>query len=318
MNKQMLEEIRNAEKKALDTTLLVDIADNLYRTPYDKTYVDKQLHTVAEALDLKLVYMANLINPYTAPEKKPYALKAIRLSKVPHTTIIITDELHDVSSWVKTYSDKGIQTYVYMVDTDTFYEDTEYLGDLKNELLLDSIMRNRYSQDRAYLEDLAESFSMALGWTFSGPIKDLSITSDYFDKFKPYETMSYAGFKGSYSFANTVHSIGDSFIEDDVAPGSTNTIIPSRKSRLKSGKAVSTIELEQFKEYITALIQSDLLEESLEPGWIICKCGNPIRQTGSTYEDAFCDYCSRPIPDFEATTYDEIQYQAYQAALNTK
>ena len=74
MNKQMLEEIRNAEKKALDTTLLVDIADNLYRTPYDKTYVDKQLHTVAEALDLKLVYMANLINPYTTPEKAPHAL----------------------------------------------------------------------------------------------------------------------------------------------------------------------------------------------------------------------------------------------------
>lgn len=319
MNKEMLRELKYQEAKtaaakqrAKDSDmLLVDIADYLYLKKDDAAFVYKQMSHLSKIYNLNMVYAEDLIYPGTPKQKRASALTSIRLKRYPKMLVIVSDTAHNIINWLKTYHDNEIDVHVYLYDENTFYNYDEFMESLGKELTLDYVLQERYSKDRQYLENVAESFSAALGWKFSGPITEREITSDYFDKFKSYQTMSYAGLKGTYRFAETVHSIGDTFIEDDVAPGGINTITPSKKARLKAGKAVPTIELENFKDYVVALIDNNLLEDCLELGWSLCECGNVIRNTGETYEDAFCDYCSRPIPEFEATTYDEIQYQNY-------
>lgn len=309
--------LKGAEEQQLLDTMLVDLADNLWRVQYNYKALRKLMEGIAESLEFKAMkFVPDFIDATTPFNKRKAAITSIRLSKVPGTMIIVATELIDVTSWVKTYTDKDIPTYVYHVDTDRFYTDVEYNDWFASEHILDKIMMQCTSADRAYLEDVAETFGAAFGWKFSGPIRDLSITSDYFDKFNPYEKISYAGWKGNYSFANPVHKLGDSFIEDDVAPGSKVTITPSLKTRNMVGKPAPNKELEAFRDYVEALVKAGLLEDSLEDGWAMCECGHPVRKWGETHDDAYCMYCDRPIDNFEATIFDDNAYERYWMKCN--
>lgn len=311
MNIKDLEDLRAKEAKAMENTLLIDILDELRRKDYNMEYIDHIARQLGQLLKLEIQYVDKLINPYTPFEKLRKAKTAVRLSKKPHSILLVTDEAHSAETWVKTYSDKGIHTYVYHVDAQVILTSEEYLTDFAKELLLDTIMKLRHSENRPYLEDLADSFADALGWTFSGPIHEQAATASMLDKLKPYELLPSAGFKGNYSFPETVHAIGDTFMEDDIAPSGKMLLHISRKTIASTGRAVPVSELQAFNEYVTALIEAHMLEDMLIDGYTLCECGHPIRTSGNTHEDAYCPYCDKAIPNFEVFTFDRLAYDGY-------
>lgn len=308
MNKQDLMarkiELRKAEEAELQHLLLVDIHVTVDRKP-----IQELAELIATELGLEARFISDMVNPFTPEHKRMAAIMAIRLSKKPNTMLVVTNDDRDATNWVKTYMDKGINTHVYLVDKDWFYTGDDYLAMYSGELLLDLVMRNRHSNDRALLEEIAESFSQALGWTFSGPIREQSLTPDYLDKFQARDILPYAGWKGNYSFASTIRLLNDTLIEDDI-PGGKLSITPSHRTRLLVGKACTTQELMDFRDYLMAILDADLLNESLEDGWTLCSCGHPVRQFGPV-EAAHCPYCDLEIKDFYCTDVD-MPYYLYQ------
>jgi hypothetical protein len=301
MNKEELMarklELRKAEEAELQHMLLVDIHVTVDRKP-----IQELAELVAGELGLKVRFISDMINPFTPEHKRVSAIMAIRLSKKPNTMLVVTNDDRDATNWVKTYMDKGISTHVYLVDKDWFYTGEDYLAQYTGELLLDAVMRNRHSTERPLLEEIAESFSQALGWSFSGPIREQALTPDYLDKFQARDVLPYAGWKGNYGFAATIRQLNDTLIEDE-APGGKLSITPSHRTRLLVGKACTTQELIDFRDYLMAIIDNDVLAESLEAGWVLCSCGHPVRQFGPI-EAATCLYCDAEIEGFYCTDVD--------------
>lgn len=292
------------EKAELESTLIVDVHCRVKRD-----YVN----TVSNALMAELAgfkaikYTVDMVNPFTPASKFRAALTAVRLSKAYKVVLIITNDFINVTDWVKTYKAKDSAVFVHIVGESVVYTSDEYLCEIGQEMILDTILRARHCVDRTILEDFAEAFGDAVGWSFSGPIRERQLTPEAFDSFKSYETLPYAG-KEAYYYK-------DQLMEASVPSGKT-TVTPTLKSRLLVTQGVPVDELIAFRDFLIAAHEMGI-NSFLEPNWTICKtCGHPVRQSGETYDDGYCLYCDTPIPDFVATIYDEDAYDRYYVKSN--
>ena len=280
-------EAAKAEKEMMAVTLTVDVHSTI---PTD--VVQNVAQYVAEVSGFKgYMFLRDMINEFTKPEKRAAAMTAIRLSKVPKMILIMTNEATNVSSWIKTYQAKDIEVMVYVHGTDKVFTSEEYFNDFdQEEMILDTIMKSRNCKDRETLENFAEIFGEALGWKFSGPIRERKLTPELFDSFKPYETLPYAG--------RSMYYYKDQLLDAEEPSGKT-VVTPTLKSRLLVGQGVPTEELIAFRDFLIALNEFDDIEDYLEEGWALCECGNPVRTEG-LYEHRLCSRCDRPIKDFFA------------------
>lgn len=278
-------EAAKAEKDAMAYIMLVDA--HCYTTRSEITPVAEEF---ADAICLVPRFMVDSINPLTPAHKFKSALTATRLSKRPKAILLITNEFINVADWVKTYEHNNIMTFVHILGTAVIYTAEEYINEYDKEMILDTIMRSRNCADRAVLEDFADIFGAAVGWKFSGPIRERKLTAESFDNFKAYETLPYAG-RSDYYYK-------DQLLESD-APSGKTVVTPTLKSRLLAGQGIPVSELIEFRDFLLAIHEYGI-EDYLEPGWAICDtCGHPVRTEG-LYEQRFCDFCDTVIPDYFA------------------
>ena len=277
-------EAARAESAQMSNTLLVDIH---CKTTHAK--IQGVVDGFAKIIGLKPEYMVHQINVNTPASKFKSALAAVRLSKRPEAIMLVTNYYINVSDWIKTYQNHGITVYVYLGGT-IVYTAEEYINDYAKEMILDTILKSRQCYDRTVLEDFAELFSEAVGWKFSGPIRERKLTAESFDSFRPYETLPYAG-RSDYYYK-------DQLLESDVPSGKT-VVTPTLKSRLLAGQGIPVSELIEFRDFLLAIHEFGI-EDYLEPGWAICgTCGNPVRTEGM-YEAKACEFCDTIIPDYFA------------------
>jgi hypothetical protein len=241
-----------------------------------------------------------MVNPFTPQSKFKAALTAVRLSKRPRAILLVTNDFINVTDWIKTYTANGAKVYVHVVGEAVVYTSDEYLAEIGGEMILDTILRSRYCEDRAILEDFAEAFGDAVGWTFSGPIRSRQLTAESFDSFKSYETLPYAG-KDAYYYK-------DQLMEASEPTGRT-TVTPTLKTRLLVTQGVPTDELIQFRDFLLAAHEQGI-ENFLELDWAICEtCGHPVRTVSDSQdpeyalEAGYCPYCDTMIPGFESRIY---------------
>lgn len=293
-------ELKLKETNEMVNTLVVDVhckAGKDYVTNVAKNCIPQFKYQYgAEEVKLLIDY----INPFTPPAKFKSALTAVRLGKSFKHILLITDEYHSVTDWVKTYQGKGANVFVHLVGTTVVYTGTEYLDDIDGEMILDFVLRSRYSKDRALLEDFAEIFGTALGWNFSGPIRERQLTPEAYDSFLPYDTLPYAG-RDAYYFKDDLHEASE--------PSGKITVTPTLRTRLNATQGVPLSELEQFRDFLLEAHKLGI-EQFLELDWAICEvCGHPVRtvseveSTESALEQGCCPYCDTLIPGFDARVY---------------
>lgn len=322
---EKIKAMKTAEAKVLEHTMLVDVY-----TKVNRKDVADIAEPLADALGFKYKLITDLVNKATPSNKIAAATTAIKLSKTPGAFLLLADTTKDVRGWTTNYTQKSIPTYVYHTDEDRYYTAQEYAEVAEEMFSLDTLQiqqtkgakitlynihdkpETTLELTREELEDIAESFGMVTGWTFSGPIRRQFLTPQQITSLKEITLLPSAGFGNSGSgFASTVRPFHDSLIEVEY-PNSKTTVTPSRQTILKKGKAVPTSELRTFAEYFYNLSN---LDQYLNIGittddWHICNCGNPVRTHGETQDDGFCPYCDSPIPGFVAIKFENAEYIA--------
>lgn len=163
------------------------------------------------------------------------------------------------------------------------------LQKMKDEELLDWMVKQQLGPNRSALEALALKWSAPLGWQFTASITQRQTTPEHYDMLLPYEALPSAGKDLSETADGTLF---------EIIPGGKFTTQYSRKTILQATRCCSYQELLDFTYYFLALQESNLLKLSLEPGWDICQCGSPIRIQGTDPDQAYCQVCDRWIPHF--------------------
>lgn len=177
-------------------------------------------------------------------------------------------------------------------------EYTEYHRQRKAEFKLESVLtyhdQSTLDIPRDTLEDIALTWSKALGYQFSRNIADRTSTilDNQYDKF---EILPYAGASGYY--------FKGYFVEKNEPDARTEVRI-SPITRLKTRLGVPTQELEEFYQFYQALQEACLTEEALEPNWMLCPtCSKPVLvpEDYIPYADLDnkpeCRHCGEPIAD---------------------
>ena len=163
------------------------------------------------------------------------------------------------------------------------------LQKIKDEELLDWMVKQQLGPNRPALEALALKWSAPLGWQFTASITQRQTTPDHYDMLLPYEALPSAGKDLSETADGTLF---------EIIPGGKFTTQYSRKTILQATRCCSYQELLDFTYYFLALQESNLIPLSLEPAWALCSCGHPVKTEGYHIEDGFCPVCDKPIENF--------------------
>ena len=333
-------EAAKAEKEALEHTLLLD-GIGLTKKP-----VIAVANQLADQLGLKVATLNTFIQGYRlSAATQAKAKLAVKLGKTPNSVLLVTSTIKNITPDVELYQNKCSRVFVMVIkktnirpvlitDIDQHPENprtyfieaydiastdvmtAEQYLETAPELTLEALAATRTCVDRDVLENFAEAFGDALGWSFSGPIRANKLTPEMFDSFKPYETLPYAG--------RSLYYMGDELV-DAPAPSGKLTITPTLRSRFLAGQGVPNSELYAFRDFLVALNDFDYIEHYLEEGWALCECGRPVRTEG-LFENRFCPECNRPIEDHFAVDinmpshdYELILYvREHQAELQQR
>lgn len=316
-----LDTLKREAEKLMAETLIIDP-----HTKVSRETMLKETVFLKDFLGVEYVkFMSDYINPHTPDKKKAAALMATRLSKTPKAICIATELYKDISNWVDTYSAKDIQVFIYLIDEDKFYTVGDYKELVKEVAATDiNILRRKYwDKDRSNLEDMASHFSSITGWSFSGAISPRESTPDMLQDFQATLVKAYAGFKGQYGFEHTVREFNGTLIEETELPVDS-VIKPGPEARYLKGQGVPIKELQDFRDYLYAVIQNGLEDLLKDLDMDYCPhCGRPVRTVGETEEDGYCMICDTPIPGyraviFESHGFDEELYDSITYTGNGK
>lgn len=307
-----LEAERDAKLASIKTKLLVDTATNLAVGQLDNVAT-----VLAKHLDLEYRPIFTLIDKGLPEAYHKGALYSIRKTTVAAAVLVISKETKGYNDttddqlklFAANHNHSNI--YIYLKDLDRYMTYRQYLETYTPaEMKIDQLIKARFKKniDRTYLERKAQSFAAAVGWEFSGPISATAPEATLFQATLPYKIRTYDGFKHNLTrFDEGVRVFKDEYILDKPS-GHADTTKVSRATLLKKTSGVPIKELIDFSEYLDGILED--IEHHLEPDYIMCECGRPVKTTGNV-DGARCIYCDREIPGYYCQDIG-LEYSFYE------
>jgi hypothetical protein len=179
---------------------------------------------------------------------------------------------------------------VKLVDYHQYHQ--ERRAEFRLESFLEFNRQNHSGLDipRNKLEELADTWSAALGYKFSSTPSDKQFQIDDFEPLT-FEILPYAG---------VTHYYFKGYLCESKEPDGKKEIKISHKAILKKRLGVPTEELVQFYKFYQEILDNDLLFECLEYGWELCyQCKRPVYighiEIYDQNNPPYCKFCGDTI-----------------------